>query len=97
MMLRLVQSAGDNAHPATENRIAVEYQRSKAYRTIDRLIDRVLQLDTILHQRCTFRPEKADRVKQHLERAQDELERAYTQIDDGKARRATMRRVHSAP
>ncbi|NBB73967.1 MAG: hypothetical protein GVY35_09825 [Bacteroidetes bacterium] len=92
-MLRLVEtpSAADDA-PTTPDRPA-DYERQRAYRRLNQLIYRVLQLDDILHRRCAFNPEKAARIKAQIKSKQDELEHVFTEIDGGKRRRATMRLV----
>lgn len=93
-MLRLVEtpSAVDDAPAASCDRPA-DYERQRAYRRLNQLIYRVLQLDDILHRRCAFNPEKAARIKAQIQRKQNELERVLTEIDGGKRRRATMRLV----
>lgn len=92
-MLRLV-STPDNppgADPPDES--PPDYKRLCAYRKLDQLLFRVLQLDDILHQRCAVNPEKARRIKSQIEDVQQQLDRVYTRIDDGRTRRSTMRCV----
>lgn len=90
-MLRLVDAdSAPEAHSDAPERPA-DYEKQQAYRRLQQLIYRVLQLDDILHRRCAFNPEKAKRVKGQIEEKQAELERVLDEIDGGRARRATMR------
>lgn len=92
-MLRLVSTPDDDPDGTDSDEPPADYMRACAYRKLGQLLFRVLQLDEILHHRCAFNPDKAGRIKAQIEAVQDQLDRVYTQIDDGKSRRATMRRV----
>ncbi len=94
-MLRLVETPSTVDDTPTSPDRPAEYEQQRAYRRLNQLIYRVLQLDDILHRRCAFNPEKAARIKAQIEKKQSELERVLTEIDDGKGRRATMRLVES--
>jgi hypothetical protein len=96
-MLRLVSTPDKPPDADLPDAPPADYMRSCAYRKLDQLLFRVLQLDDILHHRCAFNPEKANRIKSQIEDVQEQLERVYTRIDDGKSRRSTMRRVGGAP
>lgn len=63
----------------------------RAYRQIDQLLWRVLQLDDILHHGCAFNPKKAARIKRQLEEKQDQLERVYAQIGSRRRERGRPR------
>lgn len=89
-MLRLVDSR--DAHDDTTDPLP-DYRKQRAYRTLDRLLSRVLQLDQILHHDASFNNEKAQRIKQQIRRTQDKLDRVYAEIDNGRARRSTLRCV----
>jgi len=92
-MLRLVSTTDDSSDATPSDEPPADYVRSVAYRKLDQLLFRVLQLDDILHQRCTFNPEKAGRIKAQIEDVQERLDRVYTTIDEGKSRRQAMRAV----
>ena len=94
-MLRLVPTPDDHSDTADADEPPADYMRSRTYRKLDQLLFRVLQLDEILHHRCTFDPEKASRIQAQIENVQDKLDRVYTKIDGGKTRRSIMRPVKS--
>ncbi len=92
-MLRLVSTPDDPSDASLSDEPPADYMRSVAYRKLNQLLFRVLQLDDILHRRCTFNPEKAGRIKAQIEDVQGRLDRLYTEIDGGRSRRRTMRAV----
>lgn len=52
----------------------------RAYRKVNQLLWRVLQLDEILHHGCAFDSEKAARIERQLKEKQKQLEQIYAQI-----------------
>lgn len=95
-MLRLLSTPDDTSDSESPDEPPADYMRARAYRKLDQLLFRVLQLDDILHQRCAFKPEKAGRIKAQIDDVQDQLDRVFTQIDEGKSRRRTMRAVDAS-
>lgn len=95
IMLRRVETPPSPENRDPEPNRPADYEERRTYRKLDQLLYRVLQLDAVLHHRCAFNPEKAGRIKDRIEQAQEELERVYTEIDDGKTRRSTMRLIKS--
>lgn len=64
------------------------YARRRAYKKLDQLMCRVLQLDEILHEDCAFESEKAANLKRQIRNAQQKLERLLEEIGPEEAKRA---------
>jgi hypothetical protein len=87
-MLRLVradeipakQRSTASKSPASDASDA--FATCRAYRKVNQLLWRVLQLDEILHHDCAFNPEKAARIKRQLKEKQEQLEQIYAQIGE---------------
>lgn len=88
-MLRLVKA--DDAAATQPSAAPDAFATCRAYRQIDQLLWRVLQLDDILHHRCAFNPKKAARIKRQLEKKQDRLEQVYAQIGSRRRERGRPR------
>ena len=95
IMLRQVETSSSSENCESAPNRPADYKQLRTYRKLDQLLYRVLQLDEILHRRCAFNSEKAGRIKNRIEQTQEKLERVYTEIDDGKTRRSTMRLIKS--
>lgn len=82
-MLRLVRT--DEISPkqrstASKSPASDAFATCRAYRKVNQLLWRVLQLDEILHHDCAFNPEKAARIERQLKEKQEQLEQVYAQI-----------------
>jgi hypothetical protein len=69
----------------------------RAYRKVNQLVWRVLQLDEILHHDCTFNPEKAARIERQIEEKQAQLEQIYAQLGGQRRDKSRAQRDNRRP